>query len=192
MEIPVHFGSIRDGFFQLQQILPREVDALTVADAAIETHPVHRSQSVFGDDHGQTKMLVRPVRPPTQSRGRHWPIEASDGMTHSVRHMFRLTVRTSFHHPTLVDVESHKIDGLLDGVEVGVRELGHVLGVGLQAGLWIMPQACRLKPPRVVEVVAKLHTLLHLLSCGVIFWRIGGRDRGLTHRGNADAAGLAA
>ena len=137
-------------------------------------------------------MLVRPIRPPTQSRGGHRPIEASDGMTNSVGHMFWFTICARFHHSTLVDVETHEIDGLLDGVEVGVGEFGHVLGVGLQAGLWIMPQACRLKPPRVVEVVAKLHTLLHLFCCGVVFWRVGGRDRGLTHRGNADAAGLAA
>ena len=118
VEVPVDFGPIHDGFFQLQQILPREVDALSVADATIKTHPVHGSQSVFGDHHGQIKMLVRPIRPPTQGRGGHRPIEAGDGMTHGVRHVFGLSIGSSFHHPTLVDVESHEIHGLLDGVEV--------------------------------------------------------------------------
>ena len=41
--------------------------------------------------------------------------------------------------------------------EVGVGEFAHVLGVGLPVSGY--PQACRLKPPRVVEVVAELHTL---------------------------------
>ncbi len=193
MEVAADVHALGHDAMEAEQVAVEKVDALGVVNRAVERHPVGQRKAVLGNDDGELVALGEELGAPVERVVGALPQEVGVGKAGRDRGDDGLALRAGDGGRGRVDVAAVEIEGLLDGLEVGVAEARGVFAVGAQAVLGVGAEDGRVAPPAVVPAVVRPDGVHAGVGGGDVLRRVADRVVHGADGGPADdGAGLSA